>query len=151
MSPQKKKTDEKIEPEVQANPEVQAKPDGKVEPNVQKESDESGKKVVQPVKFADIDAGVDLGTQMKNIKGLLDVPMKISVRLGGTILSIQELLNVGPGSVLTLDNVAGGSVEVLVNNKIFARGEIVVVDDNFGVRIISLVSSEELVRKMGGE
>ena len=115
----------------------------------QKEKPEGGdKKIVQKAKFAETEMG-DLQNRAGNIKGLLDVPMEVTVKLGETILSIQELLNVGPGSVLTLNNIAGGSVEILVNNKIFARGEVVVVDENFGVRIISLISPEELVRKMG--
>ncbi len=143
MSPQKKEQEKKKEPEEKKEPE------DKLAESVGKESKETEKKPIQHAKFSEIDASEGLDTKMGNIVGLLDVPMKVSVKLGGTTLSIQELLNVGPGSVLTLDNVAGGSVEILVNNKIFARGEVVVVDENFGVRIISLVSQEELVRKMG--
>lgn len=105
-------------------------------------------KLVERAKFEEM-APEEVTPKVGNIEGLLDVPMEVSVRLGKTTLSIQELINTGPGSVVELDNVAGGTVDVLVNNRIFAQGEIVVVDERFGVRITSLISPEERIRKLG--
>jgi len=87
--------------------------------------------------------------KVSNIEGILDVPMEVSVRLGKTSMSIQELLNTGPGSVLELDSLAGGTVDILINNRIFARGEIMVVEERFGVRITSLINPEERVQQLG--
>lgn len=84
----------------------------------------------------------------KNIDLILDVPLEISVVLGKTKKSIKDILNLGTGSLIELDKLAEEPVEILVNGKIVAFGEVVVVDENFGVRITSIVSSAERVKSL---
>lgn len=79
---------------------------------------------------------------------LLDVPLDVSVELGRARMSIQELLSLGPGSVIELDKVAGEPLDILVNERLVARGEAVVVNDKFGVRITDIISPSERVARL---
>lgn len=85
---------------------------------------------------------------IKNIDLILDVPLDISVVLGRTRKSIQDILNLGTGSLIELDKLAEEPVEILVNGKQIALGEVVVVDENFGVRITNIVSSVERIKSL---
>ncbi|WP_411682034.1 flagellar motor switch phosphatase FliY [Clostridium thailandense] len=85
----------------------------------------------------------------KNIDLILDVPLEISVVLGRTKKNIKEILNLGTGSLIELDKLAEEPVEILVNGKKVAYGEVVVVDENFGVRITSIVSNEDRIKSLG--
>lgn len=85
---------------------------------------------------------------MKNMDLILDVPLDISVVLGRTRKSIQDILNLGTGSLIELEKLAEEPVEILVNGKQIALGEVVVVDENFGVRITSIVSNVERIRTL---
>jgi flagellar motor switch protein FliN len=85
----------------------------------------------------------------KNIDLILDVPLEISVVLGRTKKSIKDILNLGTGSLIQLDKLAEEPVEILVNGKRVAYGEVMVVDENFGVRITSIVNSAERVKTLG--
>ncbi len=80
---------------------------------------------------------------------LLDVPLKVSVELGGTKLRIQELLDLGQGSILELDRKAGEPVDILVNGRAIARGEVVVVNERYAVRVVSVHSAAERVESLG--
>ncbi len=84
----------------------------------------------------------------KNIDLILDVPLGISVVLGRTKKSIKEILDLGTGSLIELDKLAEEPVEILVNGKKIAFGEVVVVDENFGVRITSIVSGAERIKSL---
>jgi flagellar motor switch protein FliN/FliY len=79
---------------------------------------------------------------------LLDVPLELSVELGRTRMTIQDLLGLGPGSVIELDKIAGEPLDILVNDRLVARGEAVVVNDKFGVRITDIVSQSERVARL---
>ncbi len=83
-----------------------------------------------------------------NIDLLMDVKMPIAIELGRTEMPISEILTLGPGSVVELDKLAGEPVDLLVNNKVVARGEVVVVDENFGVRITMLMSPQERLKSL---
>ncbi|MEW8956209.1 flagellar motor switch phosphatase FliY [Clostridium sp.] len=85
----------------------------------------------------------------QNIDLILDVPLEISVVLGRTKKNIKDILSLGTGSLIELDKLAEEPVEVLVNGKRIAYGEVVVVDENFGVRITNIVSSSERVKSLG--
>jgi flagellar motor switch protein FliN/FliY len=87
-------------------------------------------------------------TVPKNIDLILDVPLEISVVLGRTKKNIKDILSLGTGSLIELDKLAEEPVEILVNGKRVAYGEVVVVDENFGVRITSIVSSAERVKSL---
>src|SRR3954454_16299964 len=79
---------------------------------------------------------------------LLDVPLDVSVELGRARMTIQDLLGLGPGSVIELDKIAGEALDILVNDRLVARGEAVVVNDKFGVRITDIVSQSERVARL---
>lgn len=79
---------------------------------------------------------------------LMDVPLNVDVELGRTRLTIQELLALGPGSIIELDKVAGSPLDILVNDRLLARGEAVVVNDKFGVRITDIVSQQERIQRL---
>ncbi|MHB9037022.1 MAG: flagellar motor switch protein FliN [Armatimonadota bacterium] len=74
---------------------------------------------------------------------IMDVRLNVAVELGRSTLSVREILALGPGKVVELDKHAGEPVEVVINNKTVARGEVVVIDENFGVRITEIVGSNE--------
>ena len=83
-----------------------------------------------------------------NIDLLMDVELPVSIELGRTRMNVADILVLGPGSVVELDKLVGEPVDLLVNQKIVARGEVVVVDENFGLRITQLVSPEERVKNL---
>ena len=78
-----------------------------------------------------------------NISLLMDVPLKLTVELGRTTKLVKEILALAPGSVVELDKLAGEAVDILVNEKLIAKGEVVVIDENFGVRITEIINPEE--------
>lgn len=79
----------------------------------------------------------------RSIDLLLDVELPVTVELGHSQMAIKSILELGIGSVVRLEKAAGDPVDVLVNGKLVARGEVVVVDENFGVRILGLVNPDE--------
>jgi flagellar motor switch protein FliN len=83
------------------------------------------------------------------IELLLDVPLAITVELGQASVTIRELLELGQGSILPLDRRAGEPVDVLVNGQRLARGEVVVIDEDFGIRVTDVVSRRDRLRSMG--
>ena len=91
---------------------------------------------VQPVKFASFeDLDQTQGTQNQNLNILLDVKLQLSVELGKTELPIKKVLELTKGSIITLNKAAGEPVELYANGKLIAYGEVVVIEDNFGLRI----------------
>ncbi len=84
----------------------------------------------------------------ENIEMLLDVDLDVSIELGRTNLSIKRILELSPGSIVELDRMAGEPVDLLVNDKVVAKGEVVVIDENFGIRIVSLISAEERIKSL---
>jgi len=87
--------------------------------------------------------------EMRDLDFILDLPLEISVELGRTKLLINDLLQLGQGSVVELNKFAGEPLEILVNNKLIARGEAVVVNEKFGVRITDIISPLERVKQLG--
>jgi flagellar motor switch protein FliN/FliY len=83
-----------------------------------------------------------------NIDLLLDVPLQITVELGRTRMLIKDVLELGIGSVVELNKLAGESVEVFVNNKLIAKGEVVVIDENFAVRITSIINPQDRLQAL---
>ena len=84
----------------------------------------------------------------ENIDMLLDVELDVYIELGRSNLSIKRILELSPGSIVELDRMAGEPVDLLVNDKVVAKGEVVVVDENFGIRIVSLVSAEDRIKSL---
>jgi flagellar motor switch protein FliN/FliY len=81
-----------------------------------------------------------LAKDRANLDVLMHVPMSVTAELGKSKMSVAEVLKLGTGSIIELDRLAGGPVDLLVNNKLVARGEVVAVDENFGVRVTELVA-----------
>lgn len=94
---------------------------------------------VQPAKFQSFDEEAKLNLEKKNLDLILDVPLQITVELGRTHKLIKNILEYGPGSVIELDKLAGDPVDILVNGKNIAKGEVVVIDESFGVRVTDIV------------
>jgi len=84
----------------------------------------------------------------ENVYMLLDVEMDVCIELGKSELTIKRILELSPGSIIELDRLAGEPVDLLVNEKVVAKGEVVVVDENFGIRLVSLVSPEERLKSI---
>lgn len=104
-----------------------------------------GTAVVKPVQFEGLSQVAVEGQQ--NLSLLLDVPMQVTVELGRTKKTIRDILSWGEGSIIELDKLAGEPVDILINGKLLARGEVVVIDENFGVRITEIVNPIEKVFK----
>ncbi|GBD39480.1 Flagellar motor switch protein FliN [bacterium HR37] len=84
----------------------------------------------------------------RSIDFLLDIPLTITVELGRTKMLVRDLLQLGQGSVIELDKLAGEPMEILVNNKLVARGEVVVVNEKFGVRVTDIITPAERIRQL---
>ena len=102
---------------------------------------------VQQVQFAPLQPQ-NMPALNGNIGLLMDVPLQVTVELGRTKKLIRDILDLGPGSVVELDKLAGEPIDVYVNTKLIAKGEVVVIDENFGVRITEIVSPLELVNNL---
>ena len=101
-----------------------------------------------PASFPSLDGG-GATPAPKNIHFILDIPMQVTVQVGSTKMVIRELLQLGQGSVIELEKLAGEPMEVLVNNKLVARGEVVVVNEKFGIRLTDVISAAERVQQLG--
>ncbi|RLB07108.1 MAG: flagellar motor switch protein FliN, partial [Deltaproteobacteria bacterium] len=84
----------------------------------------------------------------RDLDFLLDIPLEVSVEVGRTKLLINDLLQLGQGSVIELNKLAGEPMEILVNNKLIARGEVVVVNEKFGIRLTDIISPMERVQQL---
>jgi flagellar motor switch protein FliN/FliY len=94
-------------------------------------------------------AGGDLKTKSHNdIDFILDIPVQLTVELGRTKIAIKNLLQLAQGSVVELDGLAGEPMDVLVNGCLIAQGEVVVVNDKFGIRLTDIISPSERIRKL---
>lgn len=102
----------------------------------------------QPASFPPVQNG-EAGGAPKNIDFILDIPMSVAVYVGSTKMAIRDLLQLSQGSVIELDKLAGEPMEVMVNNKLVARGEVVVVNEKFGIRLTDVVSAAERVQQLG--
>jgi flagellar motor switch protein FliN/FliY len=103
---------------------------------------------VQPVQFSAFDANVSPQGTPQNLGMLLDIPLKVTVELGRTKKQIKDILDLSPGSIIELDKLAGEPVDILVNNKLIAKGEVVVIDENFGVRVTDILSQWDRIQKL---
>lgn len=102
---------------------------------------------VKTAQFANVQDTAKPAAQ-RNIDFILDIPLNITVELGKTQMLINDLLQLGQGSVVELSKLAGEPMEVLVNQKLIARGEVVVVNEKFGVRLTDIVSPLERVEQL---
>lgn len=103
---------------------------------------------VQPVQFANLNAGAFGNIDENNLNLLMDIPLRVTVELGRTQKQIKDILEMSQGSIIELDKLAGEPVDILVNNKLIAKGEVVVIDENFGVRVTDIVSQWDRIQKL---
>jgi len=88
------------------------------------------------------------GEEKRKLDAILDIPVAISMEVGRSHISIRNLLQLNQGSVVELDRVAGESLDVLVNGTLIAHGEVVVVNDKFGIRLTDVISQVERIKKL---
>lgn len=100
-----------------------------------------------PIEELQGEAGQENG-QMADLESILDISVSLSVEIGKTDLSIRNLLQLNQGSVVELDRLAGEALDVLVNGTLVAHGEVVVVNEKFGIRLTDVVSTHERVKKL---
>ena len=104
----------------------------------------------QPVEFGQLEApgGSDGGA---NIDLLMDVKLPVTVELGRNNVQVKDILDFSPGSIVELNRLASEPVDILVNGVLVARGEVVVIEEHFGVRLTSLISPQERIRSLAGD
>ncbi|NLC62854.1 MAG: flagellar motor switch phosphatase FliY [Thermoanaerobacterales bacterium] len=110
-------------------------------------SENSNKIAVNPVQFEAFDDSKPL-SEGSNLDLIMDVPLEVSVELGRTTKTVKEIVELGTGSIVELNKMAGEHVDILVNGKLIAKGEVVVVDENFGVRIIDILNNFEKISSL---
>lgn len=103
---------------------------------------------VQPIAFQPLSRDDDNKKDSPNLSLILDVSLQLSVELGRTNMKIKDILDLSEGSIVELDKLAGEPVDLLVNGKLLAKGEVVVIDENFGVRITEIISPVERVKNL---
>jgi len=106
-----------------------------------------GEGAAEQAQFEELKEGGDKGRN--DISFLLDIPLELSVKLGRSRMLIKELLSLSQGSVIELDKLAGEPMDVLVNDKLVAKGEVVVVNEKFGIRLTDILSPAERIEQLG--
>ncbi|MBI4772620.1 MAG: flagellar motor switch protein FliN [Deltaproteobacteria bacterium] len=89
------------------------------------------------------------GTATVGLELLLSIPVEVSVRLGETKLVVNDLMQLGQGSIVELDKLAGADLDLMINDVVMGRGEVVVVNDRFGLRVTEIVSPEDRIKGLG--
>ena len=103
----------------------------------------------QPVELDELEADAPMsGEEKRKLDAILDIPVTISMEVGRSNISIRNLLQLNQGSVVELDRVAGEALDVMVNGTLIAHGEVVVVNDKFGIRLTDVISQIERIKKL---
>lgn len=117
------------------------------EQGVEDDDEEGGDDDAIPVALSEFqDAG--MGQMSKDLDVILDIPVSISMEVGSTSITIRNLLQLNQGSVIELDRLAGEPLDVLVNGTLIAHGEVVVVNEKFGIRMTDVISPSERIKKL---
>ena len=104
---------------------------------------------VNPLELSNFEGESNVqGSKDVNLGMIMDIPVDVHIELGSTHLSIKNILKLGVGSILELDRSAGSSADIVVNGKLVGQGEVVVVNDNFGIRISKLVDPEQRIESL---
>jgi flagellar motor switch protein FliN len=103
---------------------------------------------VQPAAFSNFENTSLHEQEARNLDILLDIPLQVTVELGRTKRTVEEILELSSGSIIELDKLAGEPVDILLNNKLIAKGEVVVIEENFGVRVTDIVSQKDRINKL---
>ncbi|MCM3230345.1 flagellar motor switch phosphatase FliY [Bacillus sp. FSL R5-0586] len=137
-APQSAPEPQQAAPQAQSAPMQQSAP-----PKRQAKSKPAEPVNVAPVEFEAFSEPQHTTSQLGNLDMLMDIPLSITVELGRTQRSVKEVLELSAGSIIELDKLAGEPVDILVNKRIVAKGEVVVIDENFGVRVTDILSQSE--------
>lgn len=117
--------------------------------HIDQEADINEPVTVRPVEFAPFDSYTPTNTDTnRNLELLMDIKLELTVELGRCHLPVKKVLELTRGSIIELDKVAGESVELYANGKHVANGEVVVIEDNFGLRITSITDPEERIKSL---
>ncbi|MCY7779472.1 flagellar motor switch phosphatase FliY [Bacillus haynesii] len=103
---------------------------------------------VAPAEFQSFAPQTEAQPHLQNLDMLMDIPLSVTVELGRTNRSVKEVLELSTGSIIELDKLAGEPVDILVNQRVVAKGEVVVIDENFGVRVTDILSQAERISKL---
>ncbi|SHN16307.1 flagellar motor switch phosphatase FliY [Gracilibacillus kekensis] len=103
---------------------------------------------VQAASFSNFEDVPLQKSEKRNLDLLMDIPLQVTVELGRTKRTVKEILELSSGSIVELDKLAGEPVDILVNQKLIAKGEVVVIDENFGVRVTDIVSKEDRLKQL---
>lgn len=104
---------------------------------------------IKPAKLEEFDASAPISMEeRRKLDAILDIPVTITMEVGRSQISIRNLLQLNQGSVVELDRVAGEPLDVLVNGTLIAHGEVVVVNDKFGIRLTDVISQTERIKKL---
>lgn len=134
---------EPVTPEPRIEPQQQQQP-----PKRQGTPKKAAPVQVSPVEFSAFDPNEASQAPIHNLDMLLDIPLSITVELGRTKRSVKEILELSAGSIIELDKLAGEPVDILVNQRIVAKGEVVVIEENFGVRVTDILSQAERINNL---
>ncbi len=104
----------------------------------------------KPAQFQTFDSPPPSASMIDQLDRILDIPVTITVELGRTKIRIQNLLQLNHGSVVELEGQAGEPLNIFVNNTLIAQGEVVVINDKYGIRLTDIISPAERARKLGG-
>lgn len=103
---------------------------------------------IQPAAFSSFESAAAPEMETRNLNMLLDIPLQVTVELGRTKRTVKDILELSSGSIIELDKLAGEPVDILLNNKLIAKGEVVVIEENFGVRVTDIVSQKDRINKL---
>jgi flagellar motor switch protein FliN/FliY len=112
--------------------------------------EQAAAEAAEPVELEDLQEDNEpiTGEEKRKLDAILDIPVTISMEVGRSHISIRNLLQLNQGSVVELDRVAGEALDVLVNGTLIAHGEVVVVNDKFGIRLTDVISQVERIKKL---
>ncbi len=112
------------------------------------QASETEQQAAQPAAFEEFGGEAAKLGEMRDLDVILDIPVQMTVELGRTKIAIRSLLQLAQGSVVELDGLAGEPLDVLVNGMLIAKGEVVVVNDKFGIRLTDVIAPSERIRKL---
>ncbi|HBA84885.1 MAG TPA: flagellar motor switch protein FliN [Verrucomicrobia bacterium] len=119
---------------------------------MEKEAQGAAAVVASPIELPQVEAipqaPADPKAKDMNLSMILDIPVDVHVELGQTQISIQDILRLGVGSIIELDRLAGSSADIVVNGKLVGQGDVVVINENFGVRISKLVDPQKRIESL---
>ena len=114
-------------------------------------ADDAGVHRLHPLDAGAVSPARPMHAPWSNLHRMMDVPLSLTVELGSTELPLAEVLRLDSGSVGSLDRLPGEPIDLLINGQLFARGEVVVINDTFGYRITELVNEDDVVPAMGAD